>query len=66
LLTFGLLFATAGAVEYIYGSAFHSIATPDVLKGRLALLGVEYPLYRLFIIAVGITIALDRHGFGPT
>src|SRR5258708_13512614 len=58
LLTFGLLFATAGAVEYIYGSAFHSIATPDLLKGRIALLGVEYPLYRLFIIAVGIAIAL--------
>jgi branched-chain amino acid transport system permease protein len=58
LLTFGLLFATAGAVEYIYGSAFHSIATPDFLKGRVALLGIQYPLYRLFIIAVGVAIAL--------
>src|SRR5258708_5744442 len=58
LLPFVLLFATGGAVEYVYGSAFHSIATPDVLKGRIALLGIEYPLYRLFIIAVGIAIAL--------
>ncbi|MGM4923022.1 branched-chain amino acid ABC transporter permease [Tardiphaga sp. 804_B3_N1_9] len=58
LLTFGLLFATAGAVEYIYGSAFHSIVTPDFLKDRVTLLGIEYPLYRLFIIAVGIAVAI--------
>src|SRR5258708_23105830 len=57
LLTFGLLFATAGAVEYIYGSAFYSITPPDILKGRVALLGVQYPLYRLFIIGVGLTVA---------
>ncbi|MDE5444358.1 branched-chain amino acid ABC transporter permease [Bradyrhizobium sp. CSA207] len=72
LLTFGLLFATAGAVEYIYGSAFHSIGTPDLLKGRVALLGIEFPLYRLFIIAVGIAIAaalvlvIDRTLVGAT
>ena len=72
LLTFGLLFATAGAVEYIFGSAFHSIATPEILKGGVALLGIEYPLYRLFVIAVGIAIALalvlviDRTLIGAT
>ena len=53
-------------------AAFHSIATPDILKGRIALLGVEYPLYRLFIIAVGIAIAaalvlvIDRTLVGAT
>src|SRR5260221_13864111 len=54
LLTFGLLFATAGAVEYLYGSSFYSIATPDLLKGRIALLGIEYPAYRLFTFPVEI------------
>ncbi|MFX4805976.1 branched-chain amino acid ABC transporter permease, partial [Acinetobacter baumannii] len=38
--------------------AFHSIVTPDFLKGRVALLGIEYPLYRLFILGVGIAIAI--------
>ena len=72
LMTFGLLFATAGAVEYIYGSAFHSIVPPDFLKGRVALLGVEYPLYRLFIIFVGVVVAItleliiDRTLIGAT
>jgi branched-chain amino acid transport system permease protein len=45
-------------VEFIFGSAFHGIATPDSLKGRVVLLGLEYPLYRLFIIAIGVTIAV--------
>lgn len=58
LLTFGLLFATAGAVEYIYGSAFYSIALPDVLKSRVALFAMEYPVYRLFIIGVGVAVAI--------
>ena len=72
LMTFGLLFATAGAVEYIYGSAFHSIVPPDFLKGRVALLGIEYPLYRLFIIFVGVVVAItleliiDRTLIGAT
>src|SRR5260370_7057393 len=57
LLTFGLLFATAGAVEYLYGSSFYSIATPDLLKGRIALLGIYYPALSFFIILSRIRVA---------
>jgi branched-chain amino acid transport system permease protein len=57
LLTFGLLFATAGSVEYIFGSSFFSIPTPGILSGRVALLGIEYPVYRLFVISVGLGVA---------
>jgi branched-chain amino acid transport system permease protein len=72
LLTFGLLFATAGAVEYLYGSSFYSIATPDLLKSRIVLFGIEYPAYRLFVIAVGLVVAvtlslvIDRTLVGAT
>jgi branched-chain amino acid transport system permease protein len=59
LLTFGLLFATAGTVEYVFGSSFYSIATPQMLSGRVNLLGVDYPVYRLFVIAVGIGVAIS-------
>jgi len=54
LLTFGLLFATAGAVEYIYGSAFHSIATPDVLIA----VGIA--------IALALVLVIDRTLVGAT
>jgi branched-chain amino acid transport system permease protein len=58
LLTFGLLFATAGAVEWLYGSAFYSIPVPSLLSGHVNLLGLSYPAYRLFIIGVGIAVAV--------
>ena len=59
LMTFGLLFATAGAVELLYGSAFYSIAMPSVLSGHISLLGLSYPAYRLFIVAAGLVVALS-------
>jgi branched-chain amino acid transport system permease protein len=58
LLTFGLLFATAGALELVYGSAFYSIPIPGVLSGHVSLFGVPYPAYRLFVIVIGISLAL--------
>jgi branched-chain amino acid transport system permease protein len=57
LLTFGFLFATAGTVEYVFGSSFYSIPVPSLLEGRVALLGIEYPIYRFFVIAVGLLVA---------
>src|SRR5438094_2476377 len=38
LLTFGFLFATAGAVEYFFQSSFFTIALPPSLSGRVTLL----------------------------
>lgn len=72
LLTFGLLFATAGAVELLYGSAFYSIAMPPVLTGHVTVFGFSYPAYRLFIIVTGLAVALalsvvlDRTLIGAT
>jgi len=57
LLTFGFLFATAGAVEYLFGPSFYSIPTPAVLSGNVAVLSVNYPVYRLFVIGVGLLVA---------
>lgn len=58
LLTLGFLFATAGAVEYFFGSSFYSIPIPDILAGRVPLWGSEYPIYRLFIIFTGLFVAV--------
>lgn len=72
LLTFGLLFATAGAVELFYGSAFYSIAMPASLSGHVSLFGLSYPAYRLFIIVAGLAVAaallliVDRTLIGAT
>lgn len=72
LMTFGLLFATAGAVELLYGSAFYTIAVPAALAGHVSVLGVSYPAYRIFIIVSGLAVAgllklvVDRTLIGAT
>jgi branched-chain amino acid transport system permease protein len=70
LLTFGLLFVIMGVMESVFGSEYASIRVPPLLDGRVPILGITYPVYRLFIIglglavALGLWIAIDRTVFG--
>lgn len=58
LLTFGLLFVITGTMELIFGTTPLSIGLPALLSGSVGVFGLDYPVYRLFIIAVGFAIAL--------
>ncbi|RYG91005.1 branched-chain amino acid ABC transporter permease [Loktanella sp. IMCC34160] len=56
LVTFGLIFALLDLTRIIWGDLALAIDVPASLSGRLTLLGIEYPVYRLFIIALGVAI----------
>jgi branched-chain amino acid transport system permease protein len=56
LVTFGLIFAMLDLTRIFWGDLALGIEVPALLNGRLAFLGVEYPTYRLFIIALGLAI----------
>lgn len=56
LVTFGLIFVAVDATRLIWGDLPIGIAVPAVFEGQMSLLGVEYPIYRLFIIALGLAI----------
>ncbi|WP_428929418.1 branched-chain amino acid ABC transporter permease [Marinibacterium sp. SX1] len=56
LVTFGLIFALLDLTRIIWGDLALAIEVPAVLDGRLNLLGVEYPTYRLFIILLGFAV----------
>lgn len=56
LVTFGLIFALLDLSRLIWGDLALSIELPALLAGRTALLGIEYPTYRLFIIGLGLAI----------
>jgi branched-chain amino acid transport system permease protein len=51
LLTFGLFFMLAEAVRWIWGNYTLQVPTPALLTGSIPLLGSQYPVYRLFILA---------------
>lgn len=56
LVTFGLIFALLDLTRMIWGDLALAMATPPALSGQVDLLGVSYPAYRLFIIALGAAI----------
>ena len=58
LLTFGLFFMLAEAVRWIWGNYTLQVPTPALLTGSIPLLGSQYPVYRLFILAFSGAICL--------
>jgi branched-chain amino acid transport system permease protein len=58
LLTFGLFFMLGEAVRWIWGSYTLQVAVPAVLSGSVPFMGGQYPVYRLFILAVSGLICL--------
>ena len=56
LVTFGLIFALLDVTRLIWGDLALAIDVPALLSGRVTFFGIEYPTYRLFIIALGLAI----------
>jgi branched-subunit amino acid ABC-type transport system permease component len=58
ILTFGLSFMAAEIVRMIWGANELVLRPPDIFSGVTQVLGSTYPVYRLFVIAVGVLVAL--------
>ncbi|HBZ54227.1 MAG TPA: branched-chain amino acid ABC transporter permease [Syntrophobacteraceae bacterium] len=62
LATFALILSCNELVRLLWGAQAYFMALPDHLAGQLQILpGVTYPVYRLVIIAVGLTVALGLY-----
>lgn len=53
LLTFAVLLVLDDAVRLIWGPGFYVVPAPDLLSGTISVLGEPYPVYRLFLVAMG-------------
>ena len=59
LATFALILIFSEGTRWLFGSFPLYLDIPDVLSGPVTLAGgIEYPLYRLVLIAIGLSIAL--------
>lgn len=56
LVTFGLIFVLLDLTRILWGDIALAIEVPALLAGRVNFLGVDYPVYRLFIIGLGLGI----------
>lgn len=58
ILTFGLSFMGAELVKIIWGNSELVLEPPTVFSGPVEIMGNTYPVYRLFVIGIGLLIAL--------
>lgn len=56
LVTFGLIFALLDLTRIVWGDLGLPMNAPEILSGRVAFLGIEYPAYRLFVVALGLGV----------
>jgi len=54
LVTFGLGIILGQIIIFIYGGVARSVEAPTMLSGSLTLLGLSYPVYRVFLILMGL------------
>lgn len=57
LLTFGLALVVSDLVQWSWGAYVQSVPAPDLLSGRIPVLGVQFPVYRLSLIVFGLLLA---------
>ena len=60
LLTIGIVFVSIASAAYIYGTIQQPVQMPPYLRGSVVFLGVNFAVYRLFLVgtALAITFAL--------
>jgi branched-chain amino acid transport system permease protein len=57
LFTFALMLLFRDAVKLIWGSEYRSLAPPIIFQGSLAILGMPFPKYNLFLLSIGPIVA---------
>lgn len=58
IFTLGIAIFITGIVKLFWGSGNLPVSEPPVLSGYVSFFGINYPIYRLFVIALGILVAV--------
>ena len=58
LATIGVVFISVAAAAYVYGTVQQPLELPSYLRGSVVYFGINFAVYRLFLVAVAIAIAL--------
>jgi branched-chain amino acid transport system permease protein len=58
LLTIGINFMAISAAHYFFGAQQQPFVLPDFLRGQINLPGLDIGIYRLFLIGIGLILAV--------
>jgi branched-subunit amino acid ABC-type transport system permease component len=63
LLTFGVALILSDLIQWNWGAYVESVPPPALLAGQIPFFGLQFPIYRLAIIAFGLLLALGLYLF---
>jgi branched-chain amino acid transport system permease protein len=58
LLTIGIVFVSVAAAAYVYGTIQQPVQLPAYLHGSFVFMGINFAVYRLFLVGTALVIAL--------
>ncbi len=58
LLTFGVAYIIHEAVKWIWGTDPHALTVSSFLSGSVEMMGIVYPVYRLFVFGASVCLGL--------
>src|SRR5882762_8351710 len=58
LFTIGIVFISIAVYAWSYGTVVQSAPVPSYLRGSVELFGMSFAAYRLFLIALGVIVAM--------
>ena len=58
LFTIGLTFMAMAAITYFFGPSQQPVGLPGFLQGQTRFLGIDFGIYRLFLIGTGVIVTL--------
>jgi branched-chain amino acid transport system permease protein len=70
LLTIGIVFISVAAFAWFFTTEVQSARAPEYLRGSVELMGINFAVYRVFLIATGLAVTallvfgLERTRFG--
>jgi branched-chain amino acid transport system permease protein len=70
LFTIGLTFMAVAGITWMFGPSQQPVVLPDFLQGQTRVMGLDFGIYRLFLIAVGVAVTaavvlgIERTRFG--
>jgi branched-chain amino acid transport system permease protein len=58
LLTIGITFISVAVAAYLFGTVQQPIQTPELLRGGISFLGLNFGTYRLFLIVMALLVTV--------
>ncbi len=58
LLTIGVVFISVAGAAYVWGTVQQPVQLPDYLQGSIVFMGVNFAVYRLFLVGTALAITL--------